>query len=233
MEPYMESVEIHRKVCLRQQTELRRLMTSPGKFDEAIRLFMVQHAMLHSERVAQTGSWSFEDEVLNDISESQMRKIPSGCDHSIAWLIWHLARCEDITMNILVAGRPQVLVQGDWNHQLKISVVDTGNAMDKAELTDFSNCVSIEMLRSYRSAVGGRTREIVAQLQPNDLKRKVDSIRIQAVINQGAVLEEARGIVNYWSKRDVAGLLLMPATRHNLVHLTEAFKLRRMIERMK
>jgi hypothetical protein len=40
------------------------------------------------------------------------------------------------------------------------------------------------------------------------------------------VVEAARGIADYWSKRNVAGLLLMPATRHNLIHLNEAFLLK-------
>ena len=33
--------------------------------------------------------------------------------------------------------------------------------------------------------------------------------------------------VDYWSKRNTAGLLLMPATRHNLIHLNEALQIKR------
>ena len=74
--------------------------------------------------------------------------------------------------------------------------------------------------------MGRRTREVVAQLQPGDLKQKVDPARLEQVRAEGAVVEAAWGIAEYWGKRNFAGLLLMPATRHNLVHLNEILKLK-------
>lgn len=223
----MESVESYRKMCIERQTELRRIMMGSNQHNEAIQLFMSQHAMLHSQKMAQTEAWSFEDAVLNDMPEEQIRRIPQGGEHSVAWLIWHIARCEDITMNLLVAGTSQILYQNDWLKQMGVTICDTGNAMDQAAIIDFSKAIDVEALRDYRVAVGRRTREIVQQLQPADLKRKVEPARICQVMSEGAVVEAARGIADYWSKRDVAGLLLMPATRHNLIHLTEALRLKR------
>ncbi len=228
----MESVESHRKMCLKRQTELRRLMMSPNQYDKAIQLFMSQHAMLHSRKMAQTESWSFEDEIFNDISEEQIRRIPPGSVHSIAWLIWHMARCEDVTMNLLVAGSPQILHRDGWLKRIKTRVCDTGNAMTEAELANFSNAIDIMALRAYRLAVGQRTREIVRQLEPAMLKEKIEPSRIQQVTKEGAVVEAARGIADYWSKRTVAGLLLMPATRHNLIHLQEALQIKRSFKRV-
>jgi hypothetical protein len=130
-------------------------------------------------------------------------------------------------MNLLVAGSSQILNQDNWLKSMKVSVCDTGNAMDDAGVADFSNMIDIVALRAYRLAVGLRTREIAKQLLPADLKQKVKPSRIQQVMGEGAVVEAARGIVDYWSKRTVAGLLLMPATRHNLIHLYEAWQLKR------
>jgi len=223
----MKSVESWRKLCLKRQTELRRILTSPNQHDKAIQLFLRQHAMLHSAKMARTEPWSFEDQVFCDIPEEQVRRIPRNCDHSVAWLIWHIARCEDITMNLLVAGSPQILRRGNWLKQMKITACDTGNAMDEKSVTDLSNAIDIEALRAYRLAVGRRTREIVKQLQPEELKQKVEPSRLQRVMDEGAVAEAASGIADYWGKRNIAGLLLMPATRHNLVHLNEALQLKR------
>lgn len=223
----MESVESHRKICLKRQTELRRIMMSWKQHDQAVQLFLSQHAMLHSQKMAQTETWSFEDEVLNDMSEEQIRRIPQGSEHSVAWLMWHMARCEDITMNLLVAGTPQILNQNDWLKQMGVTVCDTGNAMSQAAITDFSNTINIEALRNYRTAVGRRTQEIVKQLQLADLKRKIEPAHIRQVMREEAVVEAARGIADYWGKRNVAGLLLMPATRHNLIHLNEALQIKR------
>jgi hypothetical protein len=75
--------------------------------------------------------------------------------------------------------------------------------------------------------VGRRTREVVKGLRPEDLKQTMQPSRIQQVADQGAVLPAAQGIIDYWSKRNIAGLLLMPPTRHCFVHLNEAAKLKR------
>jgi hypothetical protein len=86
--------------------------------------------------------------------------------------------------------------------------------------------VDQQALRGYRAAVGLATREIVQQLTPEQLKARVDPARLQRVLDQGAVLPSAIELIEYWSRRTIAGLLLMPPTRHNMVHINEAFKLK-------
>ena len=50
--------------------------------------------------------------------------------------------------------------------------------------------------------------------------------RLQQVMAEGAIVEAASGIADYWGKRTIAGLLLMPPTRHNFVHLNEALRIK-------
>ena len=226
-------VETNRKRLLRQQTELRRVMTSKGRFDESIQLFFNQHASLHTaqNRTEKMGDrltefWSFEDAILDNLSEEQFRRIPENCEHSIVWCIWHLARIEDVAMNILVADSPQVFTQASWQERMGVPFRDCGNEMDDGDLLELSMEIDLQALLDYRAAVGCRTRQIAAQLKESDLKERVDPIRIQRVLDEGAIQEASRGITDYWSRRDIAGLLLMPASRHNLIHLGEALQLK-------
>ncbi len=105
--------------------------------------------------------------------------------------------------------------------------------MAKEDISQLSGTIDVDELRAYRSSVGQRTREIVGNLQPQDLNLKVDPARLQQIAAEAAVVSEAGDLLDYWSKRTVAGLLLMPATRHNIVHLNEAFRIRQLLERMK
>jgi len=216
----------YRKLCLSQQSELRRLLEAPAQFEAGMQLFFKQHAMLHSAKVSETPGWSYEDDILDDMSEAQVRRIPPGCEHSVAWLIWHSARCEDITLNRLVAGSPQVLLEQDWLERMQVPNRDTGNAMSADEITRFSAAIDIPALRGYRAAVGRRTRQVVRALQPCDLKQPVSAARLQQALDEGAVLPAAHEISDYWGSRNMVGLLLMPATRHNLVHLNEALTIK-------
>jgi hypothetical protein len=94
-------------------------------------------------------------------------------------------------------------------------------------VADLSASIDIEALRAYHVAVGRKTRKIVTSLQPGELKHKVEPPRIQQVMDEGALVEQERDIADYWSRRNIAGLLLMPASRHLLVHLNEAMNLKR------
>jgi hypothetical protein len=223
----MDELERNRKRCLKRQTELRRIMTETDQFEHSMDLFFSQHAMLHSAEMSKTSTWSFEDEVLDDMTTDQVRRIPVNTDHSVAWIIWHIARIEDIAMNMLVAGSTQILIADNWHTRMKVSFRDSGNAMNADDIQTLSNSVDIRHLRDYRVAVGQRTQEIVKKIQPEQLKEKVDTNRLQKVMDEGALVESARGIADYWGRRNIAGLLLMPATRHNLVHFNEALSIKR------
>jgi hypothetical protein len=64
-----------------------------------------------------------------------------------------------------------------------------------------------------------------------DFKQKVNPCRIEKVRNEGAVSTEAMEITNYWSKKTIAGLLLMPPTRHCILHLNEAMRIKQKIRK--
>ena len=51
--------------------------------------------------------------------------------------------------------------------------------------------------------------------------------QLQEVLDSGAVSPQATAVIDYWRKRDVAGLLLMPATRHPFLHLNTVVRMRR------
>lgn len=215
-----------RKTWNAQQKVLQRLLIKGEDFSRAIELFLNQHAVLHAAEMAQVDFPTFEDQVWQGLTEEAARSIPKGAEHSIAWNFWHLARIEDITMNLLVAGAPQLFEKEGWQSRLRVAERDTGNAMSAGRIAQLSAAVDLTALRAYRTAVGRRTREIVKALQPGDLGKKAEPLRLQQVMDEGAVEEAARGLVEYWGGRTVAGLLLMPPTRHNLVHLNEALRLK-------
>jgi len=215
-------MDAKRKQWNEQQQALRQTLTRPGEHDRAIRLFLDQHAALHTAAVSDSGLHSFEDEVWDGLSDADFRRIPAKFEHSIAWIFWHLTRIEDITMNMLVAGQPQLYSQDDWAHRLKVSICDTASAMDAAAVQRLSDELDMPALRDYRLAVGRATRRIVQRLQPGDFKKKVEPDRIQRVYTEGCVVPEAGWLLEYWGGLTIAGLLLMPPTRHIFVHLNEA-----------
>jgi hypothetical protein len=222
-------MDIHRNEWNLKQQALRQALLHLEDYQMAMELFLSQHAMVHSAEMSHLGLWSFEDEVLQGVTEQQMRLVPRNGEHSMVWLIWHMTRCEDITMNLLAAGNPQVLLWENWLGRMKISTADTGNAMTIDQVEELSKRIDVEALQAYRLSVGRRTHQIAGLLQPGQLRSKVDPTRLRQIILQGAVVEAASGLLDYWGGLTIAGLLMMPPTRHNFVHWNEAIRVKKKI----
>ncbi len=223
-------MDANRQEWAQRQQDVRRLLARPATHAEAIRLWLRQHAALHARGLADDQEWSFQDEVLADLADAHLRRSPDAGSHSIAWLLWHIARIEDVTMNLLVAGQPQVL-DSEWTGRLGLARRDVGTGMDDAEVADVSARIDIGALLAYRLAVGGCTRTIVGGLQPADLWQAIEPPRIAELLAAGAVSGAARDLAETWATWKKVRFLLMPATRHSFTHLNEARRLRSKVRR--
>ncbi|HEX2944455.1 MAG TPA: DinB family protein [Clostridia bacterium] len=214
----------NRKYWNEQFKILQDTWPKPDNFSGCISICLELHGMVHSRTPEQAVPVSFEDELWTVLTEEAFRKLHHG-DQSIAWKLWHSGRIEDMTMNVLIAGAGQVIDEDDRYRKLNVKARDTGNAMNEDEIAEMSGSIDIEALKSYRNEVAGRTRKIIRSLKPQDLKLKVDAARLDSLMADGSLVPGARGIYDYWKKKTYAGLLLMPATRHLLVHLNESMRL--------
>lgn len=219
-------MDIHRATWNRQQKKLKAALSHPEAHPEWLELFLHQHAQVHSSRLSPDEGWSFEDEVTAGLDEGSMRDLPTDGEHSIAWILFHLARIEDITMNMLVAGEVQLTEGEDWLERMRAPIMDSGNAKTKEDVIELSQMIDITVLLEYRLTVGRCTHRLVSQLTPAELKMPVDARRLEKVRSRGAVVAAAGQVLEYWSKRTIAGLLLMPATRHCVLHLNEALRIK-------
>ena len=196
---------------------------------DAIQMFLNDHSRTHSVSVGNPeGGFSISDFVLSGLDDGQIRLRPGKGLNSLAWLFWHMARTEDMGVNLIIAGRPQVLEEDDWAQRLDISRRDMGAGMADEEVTDFGETVDIAELHEYRSAVGRRTREIVGGMRSEELAETIDSSRIQQALSTGAIGENAGWIEGAFAGKTKALVLGHLASGHSFMHLGEAWCLRSM-----
>jgi len=224
-------VEDNRQYWSEQQQHFRRLLLHSDRHTDAIHAFLEQHAMLHTTSLVPGSRWSFQDEISADLTDDQLRHIPSGKLHSIAWLLWHIARTEDITINLLLANADQLLYADHWFERLTVPARDIGTEMSASDSTELSAHIDIAALRAYRRAVGQRTREIVQKVTARELRQRVEAERIERVKAEGALVPAAYEVAEYWGRHTKGNLLLIPATRHSFTHLNEAGRVRQKFRR--
>lgn len=201
---------------------------------EAKELFFDIHGPLHDSIVSGCNGKTIANLLLEDLQPDEYKVMPTKDDETIAWVMWHLARIEDLTMNVLVKQGEQIFNE-QLQEKLKVRVKDTGNAWSDEEIIEFSKSVNIKELLEYRKTVGIRTREIVKSLSADDMKRKVLKQDLQRILQEGGVTEkdDSKWLLDYWGKKDIAGLLLMPPTRHVTLHLNDCFKWKAIIRSRK
>ena len=224
-------MEANRQYWSDQQQLFRRLLLRSERHTEAIHAFLEQHAMLHTASLAPGSRWSFQDEISADLTDDQLRQIPSAKRHSIAWLLWHSARTEDVTMNVLLANTDQLWYADHWFERLNSHIRDIGTEMSAADSSALSAQIDVSALLAYRREIGQRTRQIVQHVTAGELRQKVEAERIERVKAEGALVPAAYGVVAYWGRHSKGNLLLIPATRHSFTHLNEAGRVRQKLRR--
>jgi hypothetical protein len=184
---------------------------------DALHFFVLRHESLHPEAI---------DRLLSGLSDQQICLPPCEGMSSLAWLLWHMARCEDVGVNALVAGRPQVLDDG-WAGRLGVSRRDIGTGMAGEEVSAFSAAVDLAALRAYCAAVGARTRAVVAALRPEELDEVIDSEYLHGVIDRDGLLGPQAGWVRpYWEGKTKGWFLAQLGLAHQWEHFGEAKAIR-------
>ena len=204
-----------------QHKKLQHMIRKEQELDAVKELFLSIHAALHTSVISEMPR-NEVDALLQDLQEYEYAIMPTREAETIAWVIWHIARIEDLTMNMVVARQEQVW-NADWKQRLQTGLEDTGNALTDDEIMDFSKTVCIPELLAYRNAVGRRSRQLVQELTFADMKRHVSQQDLARIRLCGGVSEhpDSLWLLEFWGKKDVAGILLMPLTRHMLLHLND------------
>lgn len=198
---------------------LQAVIRKSDEFDTAISLIRRLHADLHAGSVHGKEPNAI-DLLYTKTKPEWFNDVHNTKGESIAWSLWHIARIEDLTMNILVDGGQQVF-NAEWQERIGVNISDTGNAMSTEDIITFGQTLRPDELINYRNAVGRRSIEIIDKLTAKDMKRKFPKEAVQRIIDEGGLTQDGASIwlADFWGRKDVAGIMLMPLTRHQPMHL--------------
>jgi len=187
-------------------------------------LFLHEHTAVHSAAVGGNKA-SAAERAFAGMSDAQMRVRPREDLNSLAWLMWHIARAEDIIVNPVLTGRAQVWDDG-WPARLGITRSDFGMGMTSAEVTELTRSIDLAALAEYRDAVGRRTREVVGGFGDQDWEGQVPAAHLERAAAHGAFGARTEMLVKGFTGRPRAMLLTGIALFHPAMHLGEAMTVR-------
>jgi hypothetical protein len=192
-----------------------------------VRFFLALHAATHAGDVSAGASGS--ERWLGGLADDQMRLRPRGGLNSIVWLLWHMARTEDVAVNLVVAAGPRVLDDA-WARRMNVPRRDMGTGTTAAEVAELSERADIAAVRAYRSAVGLRTRQVVAALRPaawDETLGLADTTRAADAGAFGPNDDWVEGVGHRpWQGHSRGHQLGQTAIRHNTAHIREGVTVR-------
>ena len=210
---------------------LRSTIMKVSGFANAQKLALELHAKTHPAAVSGSNTPMYEDTILEGLADKDFAAIPTLKSFPMAWHIWHITRIEDLVGNILINDAPQIF-DAVWAKEINVTETDTGNAMNADEARAFSARVVVNELKQYRIAVGLRTRETIASLAPGDMRKKPSPQSLDRLLAEGGLTEHKASfwLRDFWGQRTFGGLVLLPLTRHQLMHLEPCEEMARAIK---
>jgi DinB superfamily len=191
---------------------------------DARELFLTQHAAMHSAAVG-GNQMSAAERTFAGLTDEQMRVRPRDDLNSLAWLMWHIARTEDVIVNGVLAGGSPVFDDA-WMKRLGITRREVGTGMTSAEVTELTRQIDLDALREYRDAVGRRTREVVGGFKDQDWQGEVAAEPVERMAAQGAFGSRRDLLVKVFPGRPRALVLSAITLFHSAGHMGEAMTVR-------
>jgi hypothetical protein len=188
-------------------------------------LFLDQHAAMHSAAVG-GNKMSASERTFTGLTDEQMRVRPREDLNSLAWVMFHISRAEDIFVNTILGARTQLFDDESWAKRLAITWRDFGIGMTSAEVTELTRQIELGALREYRDAVGRRTRDVVGSFKSQDWEGTVAADAVQRAASEGAFGIRTEQIVKAFPGRPRSAMLSGIALFHSAGHLGEAATVR-------
>lgn len=105
-------------------------------------------------------------------TDEQLHFVPAGESHSVAWVLWHAARIEDLFFQQIFQGKPELWAQGEWADKTGLPAKGFGTGQSTSE----ARAVRIRDLSAfwqYQDAVYAATDAYLQTLTEADLAREV------------------------------------------------------------
>lgn len=189
--------------------------------------FLADHARIHAFDVARPEGISIADLSRSQLTDAQLREAPFG-HVSIAWLVWHLARSEDVIVNRVLRQVPEVFDRGAWSERLGVGQRHLGTGSSDTEHRDLSLAIDLDALRGYQAAVARETRAWAAATDFDALTGPVDSVtRLSG--GDSDIGPRARWLPKMWDGRSAQWLLSWGVVGHAHLHFGEAMVVRSLL----
>lgn len=173
------------------------------------------------------GFQEYPERLVSGLDEAQLRISPHPAVNSIAWILWHMVRCEDVCVGRVLTDGRQLLDTDGRSERLGAGERSMGTGMPRTAARELSASIDLAELEAYRVAVVARTRATVPTLSAADLEAVLspDLLR-QVFLDEGVGGALGPEIVTAYTGHTGGWLLGHLVLTHHYYHIGQAFTVR-------
>ncbi len=182
---------------------------------------MVRHQQLHTEVLAN---------LKNTLSEEQLKFRPLEGMQPIIWLVWHMARVEDMGLSRFI-WRTHQLYDASWRARMNLQIDHYGTSMREEEVANFVKTVEVDGVLAYQTAVGQRTKEMLEKLDVDTLDEVLSEEEVLRVVrDEGMASEDAQWVSPHYIGKTRGWMLCHMGLTHNFRHFGQIALVRKIIK---
>ncbi len=182
--------------------------------------FKQRHSYLHQ---------NFLPGLKNNLPDIAFRRRPAEGTQPIIWLLWHMARVEDMGLSRLVWDKPQ-LYDEEWRSKMNTEITHYGTSMTDEEVRQFADKVNVHAVLDYQLEVGKRTIRELDHFDLNRLDEVLDEASVMRVVrDEGMASEKAQWVAKYYIGQPKGWVLCHMGLTHNFRHFGQVVMIRKML----
>ena len=187
---------------------------------------ILQFFILHHSRLYFESGGIYQR--IDGLTDEQLKTCPYNMN-SIVWLLWHIARCEDVGINRLITDGKQVLDDDNRMQDMRVFRRDLGTGMRPDEIAELSRGADIKSLKEYSRAVALRTQAVAMKMDQGELDEIPSPSYLKKVLYDENVLKENDSwIEDIYSNKTKGWFLGHLALTHGKGHLGQILNIRKL-----
>ncbi|MDN5203722.1 DinB family protein [Fulvivirgaceae bacterium BMA10] len=169
--------------------------------------------------------------MLSNLTETEIRNMHDKTLNPIAWLVWHMARAEDVGINRMVIDGEQVFDEGDWETKLGVATRNAGTGMTGEEVDSLARSIDLNALEDYRAAVFQQTKNVLNTLSVQSLSEIPSFPYLQKVFcTEGVLPKHTWQLLELYRGKTKGWFLMHLGETHNFYHLGQISMIRKLLK---
>lgn len=172
---------------------------------------------------------TFLPKLREELPEQAFRTRVTPKTPPIIWLLWHMARVEDMGLSRFVWKKPQLYNEA-WHQKINTNIWHYGTSMTDAQVDQLAERIDVYALLDYQREVTRRTRQELSRMDPSILDEILGEEEVRRVLEtEGMASKDAQWVSPHYIGKTRGWMLCHMGLTHSFRHFGQILLIKKML----